>query len=124
MRTRSFDRQYAVPAHEGTCLSMPVLPEGMQAPFWHAWVLVPPRTEMVGHAHETREVYVLVRGESAILVGNESRTVAPYTAVEIPAGVYHAVRNDSEEDSLWLVLYWEAPGKTTQQTSVPKQEVP
>lgn len=110
MHTHSFDRQLATPAHEGTCLSMPALPQGMEAPFWHAWVLVPPHTEMVGHAHETCEIYLLVRGESAMIVGDESQAVAPYTAVEIPINVYHAVRNDSDEDSLWLVLYWDAPG--------------
>jgi hypothetical protein len=49
---------------------MPVLPEGMRAPFWHAWVLVPAHIEMVRHAHETREVYLLVRGESAIVLGD------------------------------------------------------
>ncbi|MFO7695588.1 MAG: cupin domain-containing protein [Anaerolineae bacterium] len=111
MRTRRFDPQMANPAHEGTCLSMPVLPEGMQAPFWHAWVLVPPHTEMVGHAHETREVYLLVRGESAMVLGDVVQDVAPYTAVEISVNEYHAVRNDSDQESLWLVLYWEQVGQ-------------
>lgn len=111
MHTRRFDRQLATLAHEGTCLSMPVLPEGMDAPFRHAWVLVPPHTEMVGHAHETCEIYLLVRGESAMIVGDEVRPVAPLTAVAIPVNVYHAVRNDSGEDSLWLVLYWGAPNQ-------------
>jgi mannose-6-phosphate isomerase-like protein (cupin superfamily) len=108
MRVRGFDPHLATPAHEGTCTSMPVLPEGMWAPFRHAWVSVPPHTEMVGHAHATPEIYLLVRGASAFILGDEVRALAPTEAVEIPPSVYHAVRNESEEDSLWLVLYWDA----------------
>jgi mannose-6-phosphate isomerase-like protein (cupin superfamily) len=108
MNTRRFDHALATRAHNDTCLSMPVLPEGMSAPFRHAWVLVAPHTEMEGHAHATRETYILTRGTSAMIIDQEVQLILPGTAVEIPPHSYHAVRNDTTTESLWLVLYWDA----------------
>jgi len=107
MRTRRFDVTQSTAAHEGTCLSMPVLPEGLQAPFSHAWVWVPPETDMVGHAHPTAEVYILVQGSGTFILGDERQEVAAATAIEIPPGMYHAACNRTPTPALWLVLYWD-----------------
>jgi mannose-6-phosphate isomerase-like protein (cupin superfamily) len=106
MKTSRFDKARATPAHNGTILSMPVLPTGVTAPFRHAWGYLETSGEMEGHAHPTEEVYFFHRGRGVVVVGAEERAVAPGDVIEIPPDAYHTVRNETEEPLLWFALWW------------------
>jgi mannose-6-phosphate isomerase-like protein (cupin superfamily) len=49
------------------------------------------------HEHESQEqVYVVVRGRGAMIVGDEERDVGEGTLVAVPLRTPHAIRNDSD----------------------------
>ena len=107
MNVSRFDKALARPAHNGTILAMGVLPEGVKAPFRHAWGHLEPRREMEGHRHPTMEIYFFHQGAGTVIVGDEERRVAPGEVVEIPPDAYHTVRNDTDGEMLWFALWWE-----------------
>jgi len=107
IHTSRFDRTSATPAHEGTILAMPVLPQGIKAPFGHAWGYLAGRGAMDGHTHPTMEVYFFHQGQGVVIVGEEEQAVGPGDWVEIPPGAYHTVRNDSDGELLWFALWWQ-----------------
>jgi mannose-6-phosphate isomerase-like protein (cupin superfamily) len=58
------------------------------------WVRGEPGSEQGLHAHEDSEqIYVVVRGRGLMIVGDEEREVEAGTAILIPAGAEHAIRN-------------------------------
>ncbi len=111
MKVSRFDPNLARPAHEGTILAMPVLPEGIEAPFSHAWGYLKPGGAMDGHAHPTEEIYFFHRGEGTVVVGSEEHPVRAGDVVEIPPDAYHTVRNPSAGDLLWFALWWDPISK-------------
>jgi mannose-6-phosphate isomerase-like protein (cupin superfamily) len=57
------------------------------------------------HAHDVaEEVYVLLRGEAVLRVGDEDIVMKPLDAVRVEPKVLHSTRNESSEDALWLVI--------------------
>ncbi|MEN6480027.1 MAG: cupin domain-containing protein [Anaerolineales bacterium] len=106
MKTSSYDSVSAQPAHAGTILAMPVLPEGVQAPFGHAWGHLDPGGEMEPHAHPTQEVYFFHAGHGQVVVGDEVADAFPGMVVDIPPNVTHTVRNNSDGELLWFALWW------------------
>lgn len=110
MKTSHFEASKAQPAHEGTILAMPVLPEGIQAPFGHAWGHLGPHSAMAGHSHATEEVYFVHRGQGVVVVGDEERSVTAGEVIEIPPHTYHTMRNESDGELLWFALWWEQRG--------------
>lgn len=110
MNISRFDKRIAQPAHEGTILAMPVLPQGIKSPFGHAWGYLDGPTEMDGHAHPTQEIYFFHRGTGVVVIDDEEQTVSPGDVVDIPPNAYHTVRNESEEELLWFALWWEPLG--------------
>ena len=107
MNISRFDKRLAKLAHDGTILAMPVLPEGVKAPFRHAWGHLMPQKAMEGHAHSTEEIYFFHSGTGTVVVGDEERPVGPGDVVEIPPDAYHTVRNTSDGELLWFALWWE-----------------
>jgi len=107
IKIQRFQKSAANPAHEGTILAMDVLPEGVEAPFEHAWGYLDPHREMAGHEHPTQEIYFFHRGTGTVMVGDEEATVREGDCVDIPANSYHTVRNDSDEPLTWFALWWE-----------------
>jgi len=64
------------------------------------------------HLHpESEEVYYVVRGEGIVLIGEERKPlpIDPDTAIYIPPGKIHGVKN-SGEDRL-VICFFVAPGK-------------
>ena len=106
MNISRFDKQTAQPAHNGTILAMDVLPQGVQAPFGHAWGYLAHKGEMEGHTHPTEEIYFFHRGQGIVVVGDEERPVGPGDVVEIPPAAYHTVRNESDGELMWFALWW------------------
>jgi len=107
MNIARFDKAKAQPAHNGTILSMAVLPPGVRAPFHHAWGYLAGPGEMEGHRHPTHEVYFFHRGKGIVVIGEEEAPVCAGDVVEIPANAFHTVRNTSEDELLWFALWWE-----------------
>jgi mannose-6-phosphate isomerase-like protein (cupin superfamily) len=107
MNISRFRQEDARPAHNGTILAMDVLPPGVRAPFGHAWGYLDGPSAMEGHTHPTEEIYFFHQGTGIVVVGDEEQQVSPGDVVEIPANVYHTVRNENEGELLWFALWWE-----------------
>lgn len=58
------------------------------------WVECSPGSQQARHRHLSQEqVYVIVRGEGLMLLGDEERLVGEGTMVFVPPGTEHAIRN-------------------------------
>ncbi len=58
------------------------------------WVEGEPGSEQALHCHDGREqVYVVVQGTGAMTVDGEVQEVRPGTAILVPPGAYHSIRN-------------------------------
>jgi mannose-6-phosphate isomerase-like protein (cupin superfamily) len=106
MNVARFSKELAQPAHNGTILAMPVLPEGMKAPFWHSWGYVEQGGAIEGHTHPADEVYFIYRGEGTITVGEEERAVSEGDMIAIPGNAFHALRNSGAGSLQWFALWW------------------
>lgn len=85
----------------------------------------PPGTEAALHAHDdAEEVYVLLRGQGRMRLGDELLEARQFDAFRAPPGMLHANLNDSDEEIYWLVLGapidefvaesdWYRPGSTS-----------
>ena len=60
------------------------------------WVECQPGSQQPRHRHMTQEqVYVVVRGQGQMLLGDQERDVGEGTMVFVPPGTEHAIRNTS-----------------------------
>ena len=67
------------------------------------WVEGEPGSEQAVHAHEGREqVYVIVQGRGAMRVGDEVEEVGPGTAILVPPGTSHSIRNVGEGKLIYV----------------------
>ncbi len=67
------------------------------------WVEGEPGSEQAVHSHEGREqVYVVVQGRGAMRVGDEVEEVGPGTAILVPPGTRHSIRNIGEEKLIYV----------------------
>ena len=101
-----FDPQKGVKAHQDTILAGPVMPEGLEAPFEHAWGYLDKPGEMERHRHPKEEVYFFFRGTGFVFVDGEEIPVQPGDVVRIPADALHTVINRQNEALLWAALWW------------------
>lgn len=106
MNIKHFDKKLAQPAHEGTILADDVLPEGMKAPFDHAWGYLENNSKMEGHSHPHEEIYIVIRGEGLVHVGEETEKIIPGDVIEIPADEYHTMSCRDGGPLLWAALWW------------------
>ena len=90
-----FNPARANQAHKGTILASPVLPEGLRAPFEHAWGYLDRPGEMEYHSHHKEEVYFFFKGNGFVRIDGEEFPVAPGDVVRIPADAMH--RYQSQE---------------------------
>ncbi len=94
-------------AHEGTILASGVLPEGIKAPFEHAWGYLSGPREMEAHRHHKEEIYFFFRGNGYVIVDGDRQAVAAGDVVEIPPDAVHTVGNECDKELLWAALWWE-----------------
>ena len=59
----------------------------------HVWVSYPGDIPHPQHAHAGEEIVYTPEGEAEVLLGEESRTVGPMTAIFCPEHVSHGLRN-------------------------------
>ncbi|MDR1598476.1 MAG: cupin domain-containing protein [Oscillospiraceae bacterium] len=101
-----FNKETAPTGHNGSILAGGVLPEGMPAPFGHAWGYLEGESMMEGHAHGTREVYLVFAGEGFVHLGGARAPVTPGDVVRIPPGEYHTMSCEAGNSLLWAALWW------------------
>lgn len=102
----TFSTEKAYKAHQDTILAGPVLPEGMKAPFDHAWGYLDWPGEMEYHKHPKEEVYFFFKGEGFVRINGTETPVAPGDVVRIPPDAMHTVINRREGALLWAALWW------------------
>ena len=67
------------------------------------WVEGEPGSEQAVHSHDGREqVYVIVQGRGAMRVGEEVEEVGPGTAILVPPGTDHSIRNVGDERLIYV----------------------
>ena len=67
------------------------------------WVEGEPGSEQAVHSHDGREqVYVIVQGRGAMRVGEEVEEVRAGTAILVPPGTDHSIRNVGEEKLIYV----------------------
>ena len=67
------------------------------------WVEGEPGSEQAVHSHEGREqVYVIVQGRGSMRVDEEVEEVGPGTAILVPPGASHSIRNIGEEKLIYV----------------------
>ncbi len=103
---RRFNKETAPEGHNGSILAGTVLPEGMNAPFGHAWGYLEGRSAMEGHAHPTEEIYMILTGKGICGIDGEQFTVAPGDAVLIPPNAYHTMECAEGDTLLWAAFWW------------------
>lgn len=101
-----FKREKAVPAHQDSILTAPVVPTGLATPFSHAYGYLSAGKTMAAHAHAQSEVYLVFQGEGEIRVGSENGRIHSGDVVEIPAGQTHAIGAAKDQDLLWAAFWW------------------
>ena len=102
----TFSTGKAYKAHQDTILAGPVLPEGMKAPFDHAWGYLDRPGEMEYHKPPKEEVYFFFKGEGFVRIDGTETPVAPGDVVRIPPDAMHTVVNRREGALLWAALWW------------------
>lgn len=71
--------------------------------FFDLYCLLPGQQQKI-HAHEgSDKVYLAMRGQTTLQIGDEQRVLDPGEAALAPAGVLHGVRNDSSAEAVLLV---------------------
>ena len=106
MNILRFDPATASLAHEDTILASPVMPEGVKAPFGHAYGYLANGGEMELHKHPSHEVYIVYEGTGTVVVGDEEAEVGPGDVIEIPPDVLHTMRGKPGVPFLWAALWW------------------
>ena len=104
-----FDPATANKAHGGTILASGVLPEGMEAPFDHAWGFLGGPGEMEPHSHHKEEVYLFICGEGFAVIDGTRYPVKPGDVVRVPPDATHSVINEADAQLLWAAFWWELP---------------
>ena len=72
-----FSTDTAHKAHQGTLLASAVPPQGMSAPYDHAWGYPDSPGEMGYHIHSREELYFFFRGEGFVRIDVEEIPVFP-----------------------------------------------
>ncbi len=103
----TFDPITAIKAHENTILASPVLPQGLKAPFDHAWGYLDKPGEMEYHKHYKEEIYFFFQGDGFVRIDGEEFPVKPGDVVRIPPDAMHTVVNRKEQILLWAAFWWE-----------------
>ena len=102
-----FDPEHADKAHGGTILASGVLPEGLRAPFRHAWGYLPGPGEMEPHSHPTEEVYIFTHGNGFVVVDGTRYPVGPGDVSYIPPDAVHSVVNEADAPLQWAAYWWD-----------------
>jgi len=107
----AFDKLCAPSGHNNTILAGAVLPDGMTAPFGHAWGYLEGASMMEAHSHPTDEFYLVVKGSGWCHVAGERFEVKPGDVVEIPPDAVHTMECGAGGELLWAAFWWDRISK-------------
>jgi mannose-6-phosphate isomerase-like protein (cupin superfamily) len=66
---------------------------------------VPPGAAELRHFHHhARQFFFILEGDAALKIGEDTVHLGPREGVEIPPGIPHQFRNDSDADVVFLVI--------------------
>ena len=103
---KRFEKDAAEPAHAGTILASGVLPDGLKAPFSHAYGYLENGNMMELHAHPAAEIYIVFSGKGFVVVGDERREVTAGDVIDIPSNEMHSMIAQENGSFLWAAFWW------------------
>jgi len=67
------------------------------------WVECRPDSQQALHSHtDIEQVYVIVRGQGEMIVGDDRQVVGPGTMILVPPATDHAIRNPNDETLVYV----------------------
>ena len=66
-----------------------------------------PGCKTSGAVHEAAEIYIAMKGEATLHLGNELFDIKPGIIAFIPPGVFHSLDNKSNKEPFVLLTLWE-----------------
>jgi methionyl-tRNA synthetase len=79
----------------------------VEPPFGAAWAVVPPGGSTKHHAHQEGETFIFAKGRGVMRIGDESTEVQAGDVVFQRPFQQHTLENTSDEDLLFLTVWWE-----------------
>ena len=79
----------------------------VETPFGAAWAVVPPGGSTKHHAHQEGETFFFAKGRGVMRVGDDSTEVKAGDVVFQRPFQQHTLENTSDEDLLFLTVWWE-----------------
>jgi mannose-6-phosphate isomerase-like protein (cupin superfamily) len=73
--------------------------------FVSGFVVIDPGGKVPEHEHEQEEVYYILQGRGEMTVGSQSEILEAVSAVYIPPGQMHALKNNGEDELHMLFVY-------------------
>lgn len=73
--------------------------------FVSGYVIIDPGGKVPEHEHEQEEVYYILQGRGEMTVGDETEVLESISAVYIPPGQRHALKNNGEDELHMLFVY-------------------
>ena len=66
-----------------------------------------PGCKTCGATHKKAEIYIVMKGEAVLHLGNELIDIKSGSIAFIPSGVFHSLDNKSSKDPFVLITLWE-----------------
>lgn len=79
----------------------------VETPFGAAWAVVPPGGSTKHHAHQEGETFFFAKGHGIMRIGDDSTEVKAGDVVFQQPFQQHTLENTSDEDLLFLTVWWE-----------------
>lgn len=76
-------------------------------PFGASWAVIEPGRRTSRHMHNDGETFFIARGRGVITVGGERAEVTAGDVIYLPPFEEHTLSNTSDEDIVFLTVYWE-----------------
>lgn len=78
----------------------------VNTPWGSAWMKLRPGTRSTLHAHDEKEVFIILSGEGEMTVDDETRPVGKGDVVYLPPFSRHSLKNMSQDETLELLCIW------------------
>ncbi|EIV2083590.1 TPA: cupin domain-containing protein [Klebsiella aerogenes] len=76
-------------------------------PFAGGWCVVRPGTQSEPHTQIDQEIFIAIKGQATLIVGEEQYEFTTGDIAAIPKHTNHYIINDSTEDFHFYVVWWD-----------------
>lgn len=83
-----------------------IVPPQLKTPFGHAYGYLTKGNAMIPHKHHEDEIYIMLKGQALMTIGEESRLLDSGDVVAIPPDVLHTLEAETDE-FLWAAIWWD-----------------